>query len=141
METTASSQTFLDHLAARRFEELASSLAPDAVARFLLPPGAQETIGADPIARRFEGWFGGASSFSVLSTGNQPVGGRSLLHWRFRLSRDGQSTEVIEQVAFADAGPAGIYRLDLLCSGFLPDPEIAAEAVLACEVPARALSA
>jgi SnoaL-like domain len=134
METTTSSQAFLDHLAARNFDELAGSLAPDAVARFLLPRGPQETAGAEPIARRFEGWFGGAASFTVLSTVNQQVGGRSLLRWRFRLSRDGRSTEVIEQVAFADVGPEGIYRLDLLCSGFLPFVETTTDAV-SCALP------
>jgi hypothetical protein len=43
------------------------------------------------------------------------------MRWKFRLSRDGQTVEVIEQLAFADVGPDGISRLDLLCSGFLPD--------------------
>jgi hypothetical protein len=131
METTITSQDFVDQLAARNFEQLARVLAPDAVARFLLPRGAQETAGADAIAGRFEGWFGGATNFTVLSTGNQEVGGRSLLQWRFRLTRDGRSSEVIEQVAFVDAGPAGVYRVDLLCSGFLPD----SDPVLSCDVP------
>jgi hypothetical protein len=137
METTTASQTFVDHLAARNFDLLARTLAPDAVARFLLPRGPQETAGADAIARRFEGWFGGAGSFKVLSTGNQPVGQRSLLQWRFRLSRDGRSTEVIEQVAFVDIGPAGIYRLDLVCSGFLPFVEPEPGGVLSCGVEAH----
>jgi hypothetical protein len=106
----------------------------------LLPRGAQETVGADAIARRFEGWFGGAGSFTVLSTVHRPMGSRWLLQWRFRLSRDGQSNEVIEQVAFADVGPAGINRLDLLCSGFLPDPQVTVGAVLdfdACAIEPR----
>jgi ketosteroid isomerase-like protein len=124
MKTVTPSQAFVDQLTARNFEQLASVLAPDAVARFLLPRGPQETAGAEAIARRFEGWFGGATNFTVLSTGNQAVGGRSLLRWRFRLSRDGQSSEVIEQVAFVDSGPEGVYRLDLVCSGFLPDIEM-----------------
>jgi ketosteroid isomerase-like protein len=124
MRTTTASQAFVDHLAARNFDQLARVLAPDAVARFLLPRGAQETLGAEPIARRFEGWFGGATNFTVLSTENEVVGGRSLLRWRFHLSRDGRSSEVIEQIAFVDAGPEGVYRLDLLCSGFLPDVEL-----------------
>ncbi len=128
METSNLSQAFVDQLAARNFDQLARTLAPDAVARLLLPRGPQETAGADAIAGRFEGWFGGATSFTVLSTVNEPVGERSLLKWRFRLSRDGRSTEVIEQVAFVDVGPAGIYRLDLLCSGFLSDAQT-------CDVP------
>jgi hypothetical protein len=137
MKTTNPSQAFVDQLAARNFEQLALVLAPDAVARFLLPRGAQETVGAEAIARRFEGWFGAAGDFTVLSTGTEQVGGRSLLRWRFHLSRDGRSSEVIEQVAFVDAGPEGVYRLDLLCSGFLPDTEPA----LSCDVPARVHSA
>ncbi len=137
METTNPSQAFLDHLAARNFEQLAQTLSPDAVFRMLLPRGPQETAGADAIAGRFESWFGGAGNFAVLSTVSQQVGGRSLLEWRFRLSRDGQSTEVIEQVAFVDVGPAGIYRLDLLCSGFLPDVQISPGAGQTCDVPAR----
>jgi hypothetical protein len=135
MQTTTSSQAFVDQLAARNFEHLADTLAPDAVARLSLPRGVQEAAGADAIARRFEGWFGGASQFTVLSTSNQPVGERRLLQWRFRLSRDRRSTEVIEQVAFADVGPDGIYRLDLLCSGFLPDAELTEETAQACYVP------
>jgi hypothetical protein len=134
METTTASQAFVDQLTARNFVELARILAPDAVARFLLPRGAQETVGAEAIAGRFEGWFGSASDFTVLSTGNEAVGGRSLLRWRFNLSRDGRSSEVIEQLAFVDTGPQGVYRLDLLCSGFLPDTEPA----LSCDVPKRA---
>ena len=114
MKATPSSQTFVQHLAARNFEQLALCFSPDAVARFLLPRGAQETAGAEAIARRFEGWFGGAGSFKVLSTSNEPVGERALLKWQFRLSRDGRSNELIEQVAFVNVGPAGIDRLDLL---------------------------
>jgi SnoaL-like protein len=133
METTTASQAFVDQLTARNFVELARVLAPDAVARFLLPRGPQETVGADAIAGRFEGWFGSAADFTVLSTRNQNVGGRSLLQWQFRLHREGRTPEVIEQVAFVDSGPDGVYRLDLLCSGFLPD----SEPLLSCDVPTR----
>jgi hypothetical protein len=137
MKTITSTQDFVDHLAARNFDQLARAMAPDAVARFLLPRGAQETTGADAIAGRFKGWFGSASSFTVLSTNHQIVGGRSLIQWRFLVSREGRSIEVIEQIAFADAGPDGIYRLDLLCSGFLPGDELFQDA-LSCQVPERA---
>ena len=138
MKTITSTQAFVDHLSARNFEQLALTMAPDVVARFLLPRGAQEIAGAEAVARRFEGWFGAANSFTVLSTKHQSVGGRSLIQWRFRLSRDGRSTEVIEQVAFMDEGPDGVYRLDLLCSGFLPDDPPAVGA-LSCKVPNQGL--
>jgi SnoaL-like domain len=131
MDTTSAPQDFLEQLAARDYDALAATLAPDATARMLLPRRVDEASGADAIARRFEGWFGGAETFAVLSTGSQPVGGRWLLRWRFQLCRDGQTNEVIEQVAFADVGPAGISRLDLVCSGFLPEIEAAAACAVA----------
>jgi SnoaL-like domain len=122
MQSTTPSQAFVDQLTARNFDELARVFAPAAAARFLLPGRVDEAVGAHAIARRFDSWFGGAENFTVLSQDVQPVGGRWLMRWRFRLSRDGSAVEVIEQLAFADLTPAGIQRLDLLCSGFLPEP-------------------
>jgi tRNA 2-thiouridine synthesizing protein A len=118
------SQEFLERLAARDFEGLASLLAPGAAARLLLPRGPEEHRGPQ-LARRLEDWFGGASEFEVLVMGAETVGSRQRLSWRFRLVRGGGPREVIEQVAFLDQGPAGIERIDLLCSGFMPDEEAA----------------
>ncbi len=121
METTSPTQSFLDHLTTRNFDELAGTLAPDAVARLLLPRGPDQTAGAEAIAHRLEVWFGAAERFTVLATSDEQVGRRRLMHWKFRLCRDGETVDVIEQVAFADVGPNGISRLDLVCSGFMPD--------------------
>lgn len=121
MKTATSAEAFVEQLTARNFEQLAGTLAPDAVARFLLPRGPEEIVGGPAIARRIEGWFGGAEPFTVVSLANERIGHRRALRWRFQLSRNGTATEVIEQVAFMDEGPAGVTRLDLLCSGFLPD--------------------
>jgi hypothetical protein len=117
---------FLSALSARDFGRLAESLAPEAQARMLLPRGLELRSGREEIARRFEGWFSGTSDFEVLASHRVQVGRRNRLSWRFRLRRDGQSREVIEQVAFVDAGPNGIDGIDLLCSGFLREEEIVA---------------
>jgi hypothetical protein len=85
----------------------------------LLPAGPEVRSGREEIARRFEGWFSHASDFEVLDSHRAQVGLRNRLGWRFRLSRDGQSRELIEQVAFVSTGPDGISEIDLLCSGFL----------------------
>jgi len=122
MQSAAPLQAFVDRLTARNFDELVRVFAPAAAARFLLPRRVDEAVGSNAIARRFEGWFGSAENFTVLSQDVQPLGDRWLMRWRFRLSRDGSAIEVIEQLAFADLGPAGIQHLDLLCSGFVPDP-------------------
>ncbi len=110
-------------LSSRDFAAFARCLAPAAEARLSLPRGPEVQSGRHDIARRFEGWFAGATDFEVLDIGCEPVGPRYRLNWRFRLSRNGASREVIEQVAFADYGPDGITEINLLCSGFLPDQQ------------------
>lgn len=121
MNTQAAPDALLSALSLRDFERFAECLAPSAQARLFLPRGPELRTGRDDIARRFEGWFATTSNFEVLDTRNEPIGTRSRLSWRFSLSRDGQTREVIEQVAFVDAGPDGISQIDMLCSGFLPD--------------------
>jgi len=121
---------FLSALWARDFGRFAESLAPEAQARMLLPPGPELRSGREEIARRFEGWFSRATDFEVLDSHRIQVGRRNRLNWRFRLSRDGQSREVIEQVAFVNVGPNGICEIDLLCSGFLREEESVAPTAL-----------
>ena len=117
-------EAFLSALSARDFGRFADSLAPEAQARMLLPRGPEVRSGREEIARRFEGWFSGASDFEVLDSHRVRVGRRNRLSWRFGLRRDGKPREVIEQVAFVSTGPDGIEEIDLLCSGFLPREEV-----------------
>lgn len=77
---------------------------------------AGSAVGRGEIARRFEGWFARASDFEVVDTHRDQVGPRNRLSWRFRLSRDGQAREVIEQLAFVDVDPEGICEIGLLVS-------------------------
>lgn len=90
---------FLAALSLRDFGRLADCLAPSAQARMLLPSGAVTRSGRDEIAGAFEGWFAHAGEFVVLDAGCQTIGRRNLLSWRFRMSRNGQGPEVIEQLA------------------------------------------
>jgi hypothetical protein len=110
---------FLAAITSRDFGRLAECLSPKAQARLFLPRGPEVRSGREDIARRFEGWFAPATDFEVLDSHRAKVGPRNRLNWRFRLIRDGQTREVIEQVAFVNAGPEGISEIDLLCSGFL----------------------
>jgi hypothetical protein len=111
---------FLASLSSRDFDRLAECLAPSVQARLFLPRGPELRTGRDDITRRFEGWFASTSDFEVLETGDEQIARRHRLNWRFSLSRDGVTREVIEQVAFVDVTPEGISQIDLLCSGFLP---------------------
>ena len=120
-----SARKFLELLAARDFDRLAASLASDAHARFLLPHGLEEYDGRDAIVARIRSWFGSASLFDLAASTEDQVGMRHRISWRFNVVRDG-SRQVIEQVVYLDMGPHGIERIDLLCSGFLAEPDVAA---------------
>lgn len=133
MPNQSTVEAFLSALTARDFGLLAECLAPEAQSRMYLPGGPEMRCGREEIARRFEGWFARASDFEVLDSYCAKVGPRNRLSWHFRLSRDGQSREVMEQVAFVDAVREGISEIDLLCSGFLRE-----EAVESCAVDAHA---
>jgi hypothetical protein len=122
---------FLSALSMRDFGRFAECLTPEVHARLLLPRGPEVRTGREEIARRFEGWFAHASDFEVLDTQRAEIGLRTRLSWRLRMSRDGQSREVVEQVAFVDAAPDGISAIDLVCSGFQP-----AERPVAVKTPA-----
>jgi len=121
----ARSHRFLELLAARDFERLVASLTSDAHARFLLPHGLEEYDGRDAIVARIRSWFGSASLFDLAASTEDQVGMRHRISWRFNVVRDG-SRQVIEQVVYLDLGPHGIERIDLLCSGFLVQPGVAA---------------
>ena len=94
-------------------------LAPDSVARFLLPHGLEEYVGNRAIVGRMRDWFGAASKFDLTNTSEVAIGSRRRMTWRFDVVRDGRA-EVIEQLVFVDGTPDGIRQIDLVCSGFLP---------------------
>ncbi len=121
----ATSHKFLELLAARDFDRLVALLTSDAHARFLLPHGLEEYDGRDAIVARIRSWFGSASLFDLAASTEDQVGMRHRISWRFNVVRDG-SRQVIEQVVYLDLGPHGIERIDLLCSGFLAAPGVAA---------------
>src|SRR2546427_11740533 len=123
---TSTSQSVVELLAVRDFDRLTAIFASDAHARFLLPHGLEEYAGRDAIVGRIKSWFGSASIFDLTSSSEEPIGLRHRLSWRFSVVRDGGSREVIEQLVYMDLGPTGIERIDLLCSGFLLEPDVAA---------------
>ena len=119
MQTSSAPDAFLSALAARDFNRLEQTISPTAQARMLLPRGPEFHAGRDDITQRIEGWFAMTTKFEVLHLNREEVGPRHRLNWRFRLSRDGESLEIVEQVAFVNVGAEGISDIDLICSGFL----------------------
>ena len=112
---------FLEALADRDFDRLATTLAPTVRFRAMLPPGPMESSGAEAVSGMFGSWFGAADEFELVDATVGEVGGRLHLSWRLRLRPApfaiGEGWHVIEQHAYADARET-IDSLDLLCSGF-----------------------
>lgn len=115
----------LEGLAARDFGRLASALAPGVRVRALLPPGVMDWEGPDAVVGALTSWFGSATEFELVDATVGEVGGRLHLSWRLRVSPApfgiGAEWHVIEQQAYVDGGDS-IEHLDLLCSGFRPEP-------------------
>lgn len=114
----------LEALAARDFERLTDCLAPSATMRALLPSGLAQCDGAPAVVERIRGWFGGAEEFDVLDGTVGEVGGRMHVAWRLRMHPTPWGDDrwhVIEQQAYLHAGDR-IDAIDLICSGFQPDP-------------------
>jgi hypothetical protein len=117
---------FLKDLAAQDFGRLGDALTADVKLRALLPRGLREWAGTEAIAAQFAGWFGDTGDFEVIDAAVGEVGGRLHLHWRFRLraERLGAGWFIVEQQAYADTGEGDrIARLDLLCTGYLPEED------------------
>lgn len=115
---------FLEALANRDYDALATALSADVRFRAMLPPGAMDWTGAEQVAGVFRSWFGDADDFEIVDAAVGEVGGRLHLSWRVRVRpapfEIGDGWHVIEQHAYADADDT-IDALDLLCSGFRPD--------------------
>ena len=117
---------FLEALANRDYERMATALGPGVRFRAMLPPGPMDWEGPDEVSGVFSSWFGDADDFELIDATVGEVGGRLHLSWRLRLRPApfgiGEGWHVIEQQAYADASDT-IESLDLLCSGFQPAHE------------------
>jgi hypothetical protein len=119
---------FLEALANRDFARLAGVLSPGARLRGLLPPGPMELDGAEAVVEAISSWFGDAEGFELVDATVGEIGGRLHLSWRLRVRPApfdiGTGWHVIEQQAYLDAANATgtIDAIDLLCSGFRPEP-------------------
>jgi hypothetical protein len=121
---SSSAGSLVEGLAAQDFTQIGDALAVDACLRALLPSGLWEWAGADAIAHRFASWFGDTEDFELVDATTGEVGGRLHLQWRLRLraERLGSGWLTVEQQAYADTDNNGrIVRLDLLCTGYLPE--------------------
>jgi hypothetical protein len=117
----AAAGLFLEKLATGDFGKLAVALEPDATLRALLPQRYRECVGQQAVCDAFAELLGGMDEYAILDATVGLVGTRLQLSWRLHVhgGRLGPHDFVVEQYAYADAGPTGrLQSLSLVCSGF-----------------------
>jgi len=124
----APSTAFVEALARRDFGAVEATLSPAVHFRGLLPSGALELRDPAAVVERLTAWFGAAERFEVQETTAKAVADRMQIRYRFRLRPHPFVPEsgwhVIEQQAFCQTADGKIVALDLVCTGFRPEPEI-----------------
>lgn len=119
----ATARRLVDAVAARDYKGIFGALAPDARFRYLIPPGPGEVVGAAEVAAKYFEWFGDIDVIRVERVRVEPLADRISARYRFVLHEQ-ERREVVQQQTYLDVDADGrIAAIDLLCSGFRPDPE------------------
>ena len=113
----------LTAIAGRDPAALAAVLAPDVWCRALVVREMIEVHTAQATVALFDGWFNHARDLEVLRLAAYPVASREHVSYRFRLRPDWapQTWHVIEQSGYVRVHEGRVRRLDLTCTGFIPE--------------------
>ena len=117
---------FVAALAERDYSRLAGTLAPDVRMRALIPPGSIEISGPEATSAKFSSWFGDAEQLELVSSGSEAIADRLHVYYRLRVRKPGDVWKLVEQHLLCAFDGDRIAALDLVCSGFRPDPLSAA---------------
>ena len=111
----------LEALGRSDLDAFAACLDADVRFRALLPPRTLDVTGAAATCEYFARWFGGTHPAELVDGCVGNVGARVYLRWRLRTTAPDAAPHVVEQHIFLD-GTQRVTTLDLLCSGFQPEP-------------------
>jgi hypothetical protein len=113
----------LDGLSARDFAAVEQLLTADVWLRALLPRHLDEHFGPAETTAAFRTWYGDATAFEVVALDHHAVAGKQRVSYRFRLRPDWapETWHLIEQVAFLSVHDGLIRKIDLVCTGFMPE--------------------
>jgi len=114
-------EQFVTALAKRDSKKLEACFETKARLRALVPPGPQEHLGAQVIARVFTAWFGVADTIQLVDSTSETMADRLHVRYRFREGYEDGETELIEQDAFCIVNQGRIRAMDLVCSGHRPE--------------------
>jgi hypothetical protein len=116
-------EAFLTALASRDFEQVKAAFHDQIHFRALVPSGIREGINAEEATTWLRRWFEDADEFELLNSSVDQVADRLHVAYRLRL-RKNIEWQIIEQQAYCITNDGRIEVMNLLCSGFCPDPEI-----------------
>ena len=116
-------ERFVAALAERDYPRLATTLAPNVRMRALLPPGSIEISGAEAASAKFSSWFGEVEDLELVSSGSEAIADRLHVYYRLRVKKPGDVWKLVEQHLLCALDGDRIAALDLICSGFRPDPQ------------------
>ncbi len=124
MDPWQPAESFVDALVARDFSRVEACLDSQVRFRALIPPGLREREGASATARLIRSWYEGIDRLVVLDRGVKPIAHRAHIRYRLRAFYPDGDSQVIEQDAFCEVEGGRITAMDLVCSGFLPEPRM-----------------
>lgn len=114
-------ERLIDALGDGDFAAVAGCLDASVRMRALVPSGPVEATGPEAATGLLRRWFGDADRRVVLARVVEPLAGRTRLGWRMRVREDGVWL-LVDQRGYADVAEGRVVRLDLVCSGFHPEP-------------------
>lgn len=125
IEVRRTAAALVTGLLERDFDLLGRALTDEVQLRALLPRGPHTVTGRQEVADQFRTWFGHWTDLVPLESGVAQVGPRLHVHWRARVREVDSADLLIEQHVLADRttadGSGRFARLDLLCTGFVPE--------------------
>jgi TusA-related sulfurtransferase len=105
----------------RHYDELQQLLAPEIRLRALLPHGPEEHDGADQVVACVRDWFEWAEDLRAEKIFAEALADRWLLAYRFTVG-EGEERRRVAQQCVCDVEDGLIARIDLVCTGYRPDP-------------------
>jgi hypothetical protein len=114
----------LDALTRRDFDAMLDCLSPHVRFRALVPPGSFQLDTATETVARFRRWFDTPDAFHVVDASAGRIVAKTYLRWQIRVQPADGCARIVEQHAYT-TGTDRIDTLDLLCSGFHTETEVA----------------
>ncbi len=120
MERNNLGTSFVQALSGRNWNVLQGFFQPSIKFRALIPSGLREASSDAEASGHFRQWFGKADDFELVDFIVEPLFDKLRIAYRLRLHEDRWYS--CEQQAFCVVTGDQIEKMDLLCSGFRPEP-------------------